>query len=270
MYCSSCQQKLVQIDNTSDNIWGFNPYIFNTYNCMKQGFRNYYKNVVKNNEEIEKFYSSYNEQGYTYSQWYVYIVSKNNYKYRELKKQTLWIFQVLSGYDFFKKLIALGKRDDPLYTTLHHFLKYIDNIGMYQNCILKLLLDNDLVLDKEDGEGFSGNDYLLRKMLSEEDLKITKEITRLYKLEEDILFSHELFNDNCFSRCERCNNFINIYADIISNKQKISSIETLVQKFKTIIDKRQQCIDIYLKYKNCSNSTDRHIYVVNIYKKIII
>lgn len=271
MYCSSCQQKLIKIDDSLDNIWGFNPYIFKTYKCMKNGFREYYKNIIKSftTENESKFYSTYNDQGYTYSQWYVYVISKNNYKYRELKKQTLWLFQVLSGYDFFKKLIALGRSDDPLHTTLHHFLKYLDNIGLYQNCILKILTENDLHLDKEDGEGISGNDYLMRKMLSDEDLKITRDITKKYKLEEEILYSHDIFKEDFFVKCEMCNKFVDIYKDIIENKSKITSIRELVEKFDSIIKKRQECIEIYKKYENCNNSTDRHIYVVNVYKSII-
>jgi len=238
---------------------------------MKNGFREYYKNIIKSftSENESKFYSTYNDQGYTYTQWYVYVISKNNYKYRELKKQTLWLFQVLSGYDFFKKLIALGRSDDPLHTTLHHFLKYLDNIGLYQNCILKILTENDLHLDKEDGEGISGNDYLMRKMLSDEDLKITREITKKYKLEEEILYSHDIFKEDSFLKCEMCNKFVDIYKDIIENKSKITSIGELVEKFDSIIKKRQECIEIYKKYENCNNSTDRHIYVVNVYKSII-
>jgi hypothetical protein len=265
MYCSSCQQKLIKIDCTKNNIWGFNPYIFQTYKTMKFEFSYFYKNI----DNIDKFYSIYNEEGYTYTQWYVYVISKNNYKYKELKKQTLWLFQILSGYDFFKKLIVLGKIDDPLYTTLHHFLKYLDNMGIYQECILKLLIDNDLYMDKEDGEGITGNDYLFKKILSEEDLKITKEITRQYKLEEEILYSHYLFNEVCFNRCDLCKKFVNIYQDIIINKSKILNFKELTEKFNSIINKRQECIDIYQKYENFKNSTDRHTYVVNIYKSII-
>ena len=271
MYCSSCQQKLIELDETVDNIWGFNPYIFKTYICMKNGFRKYYKNIMNTFtlDKEDEFYSVYNEEGYTYTQWYVYIISKNNYKYRELKKQTLWLFQVLSGYDFFRKLVALGKNNDILYTTLHHFLKYLDNIGLYQNCILKILIESGLCLDKEDGEGNSGNDYLMKKMLSDEDLKITREITRQYKLEEEILYSHFIFKEESFIRCELCNKFVDIYKDIIENKSKISSFKEIIDKLKSIINKRQECIDIYQKYENCNNSTDRHIYVVNVYKNII-
>jgi hypothetical protein len=267
MYCSSCEQKFIQIQiEKTDTIWDFNPYIFNTYQSLKKGFKDFYKSSLIN----DNFYSIHNEDGYTYTQWYVYIISKNNYKYKELKKSTLWLFQVLCNYDFFKKLIFLGKKEDSLHNTLHHFLKYLDNIGLYQECILNILLNNNLNLDQEDGEGISGNEYLSRKSLSEDDLKLTKELTKTYKNNEDDLFSHYIFNDSSFSKCISCNKFIDIYKDIILNKDKITGFKEILEKFDYIIKKRQDCINIYKKYKNCENSMQRHEYVVNIYKQIFI
>jgi hypothetical protein len=120
------------------------------------------------------FYETYNEDGYTYSQWYVYFISKNYYRYKDLKKQTYWFFQIMAGYGFFKKMVRMGKRDDPLHTTLHHFLKYLDNFTWYTNKIIDLLHDNGLQLEDEDGEGISGNDYLAQHLLSPEDLEHSK------------------------------------------------------------------------------------------------
>lgn len=267
MICSSCQQKLIQTDVNKKTIWGFNPYSYESFNDLKISFRNFYKNSYKNDEE---FYLCHNDDGYTYTQWYVYIISKNNYRYRLLKKQTLWFFQILSGYDFFKKLISLGKKDDHLHNTLHHFLKHLDNMGIYQQRMLNLLLENDLKLDTEDSDGLSGNDYIINKTLSEEDLRITKEITKQYKLQEEDAFSHEIFNHDTFIKCEICKDFVDKYQDMIKNRSKIKSIDLLVQKFINIIDKRYQCIEIYKKYDKCKNSTDRHIHVVNVYKSIFL
>jgi hypothetical protein len=267
MICSSCQQKLIETDVNKKTIWGFNPYSYHSFHDLKNAFRNFYKNNQDRNYE---FYSCYNNDGYTYTQWYVYIISKNNYRYKPLKKQTLWIFQILSRYDFFKKLISLGKRDDHLHNTLHHFLKHLDNMGIYQQRILNLLLENELKLDTEDSDGMTGNDYIISKTLSEEDLKTSKEITRQYKLEEEDAFSHQIFTEQSFIKCEICNDFVDKYQDMVKNKSKIIEIDSLVQKFINIIDKRQQCIEIYKKYENCQNSTDRHLHVVNIYRDIFL
>lgn len=264
--CSSCEQKVIHIDENINNIWGFNPFLFNNYKSIKLEFYKFYKNHKGN----PYFYSNYNESGYTYTQWYIYIIAKNNYKYKDLKKITLWLLQVLSSYDFFKNLISLGKKDDPLHNTLHHFLKYLDNNGLYQDFALKLLIENDLTMDKEDGEGISGNEYLIRKMLSKNDLEKSKNITRLYKNEEKEVFSNELFNDDSFRKCYMCQKFINIYSDLLENKEKISNFKDILLKFRSIVEKRQECIQIYEKYENCENSTKRHKYVVEVYKNLLV
>ena len=270
MFCESCKQKMIEIDTTKNSIWGFNPYSFNTYKSMKDNFRSFYNSIVKGHNE-EEFYRVYNNEGYTYSQWYIYIISKNYHKFKDLKKQTLWIMQIMGGYDFFKKLISMGKRDDHLYTTLHHFLKYLDNMGIYQKNTLKLLLDNDLNLDDEDGEHISGNEYLASKMLSEEDINMTKDLTKQYKSDEEFVFSYDIFKDECFIRCEECNNFINIYEDLKKNKSKIENFNffnEILSRIINIIKKRQECVNIYKKYEKLDNSTQRHVHVIDTYKVI--
>jgi hypothetical protein len=270
MFCESCKQKLIEIDITKNSIWGFNPYSFNTYKSMKDNFRSFYNSIIKGNDE-EDFYRVYNNEGYTYSQWYIYIISKNCHKFKDLKKQTLWILQIMEGYDFFKKLISMGKIDDHLYTTLHHFLKYMDNMGIYQKNTLKLLLDNDLNLDDEDGDHISGNEYLVSKMLSEEDVNMSKELTKQYKSEEEFVFAYDIFKDKCFIRCDKCNNFINIYEDLKKNNSKIENFKffnEILSRIINIIKKRQECVNIYKKYEKLDNSTQRHIHIIDTYKLI--
>lgn len=264
MICSSCKQKEIPLENNKENIWGFNPYLYETFRDLKYAFYNFYKNCYQNDQ---KFYNCYNEDGYTYTQWYSYVISKNNYKYKALKKQTLWLFYILSGYNFFKELIKLGKKEDPLHNTIHHFLKYIDNMGSYQQKMLNLLLEHNLSLDIEDGEGISGNDYIINKILSDEDLKMSKELTKQYKTEENLFFSHHLFDN--FTRCEKCKDFVDKYQDMIKNKEKIIEIDVLLEKLRNIILKRKECIEIYKKYEKCKNSIDRHEHVINIYTIII-
>jgi hypothetical protein len=268
---------MIKIDTSINTIWGFNPYCFSTYKLMKDGFRNFYSKIVNKSNNEDEFYRVYNKEGYTYSQWYIYIISKNYHKFKDLKKHTLWLLQVMESYDFFKKLISMGKKDDHLYTTLHHFLKYLDNMGIYQKNTLKLLIDNDLNLDTEDGDHITGHEYLSNKMLSEEDISITKELTKQYKLDEEFIFSYiENIGDiedkeNSFIRCEECNNFINIYEDLRKNKEKIISFtyfNEIISKILNIIKKRQDCINIYKKYEKLDNSTQRHTHVIDIYKVI--
>jgi len=263
--CHSCQQKTITF-NTHLNIWDFNPFIYESFKEMKDGFKKFYGKLYDpNNEKI--FYSCYNEEGYTYSQWYVYIISKNLYKYKNLKKKTLWAFQVFSGYDFFHRLIKIGKIDDKLHNTLHHFLKYLDKLGKIESLTLELLLNNGLKMDQVDNEGYCGNDYLTQKSLSEEDLLITKLITSEYKKYEDELYSHFFFSR--FNRCDMCNDFTNKYEDILQYRDDLKHFKDLLYKIEEIIKKRLDCINIYAKYDNCVKSTERHIYVVNVYKTLL-
>jgi hypothetical protein len=108
-------------------------------------------------------------------------------------------------------------------------------------------------------------------MLSEEDINTTKELTKQYKSDEEFLFSYDIFKDECFIRCEECNNFINIYEDLRKNKLKIESFHyfnEILQRIINIIKKRQDCVDIYKKYEKLDNSTQRHIHVIDLYKVI--
>jgi hypothetical protein len=265
--CHSCEQKTI-VYESNKNIWDFNPYIYETFKELKEGFKKFYKSMYDMYDINDKFYSSYNEDGYTYTQWYVYIIGKNVYKYKNLKKKTFWMFQVFSNYDFFVKLIKLGRNDDRLHTTLHHFLKYLDNIGKIEKLMLSLLITNGLKMEDLDGDGYSGNDYLNQKTLSEDDLLKTKLITSEYKKKEEELFmSYDIFNN--FSKCDVCNDFINKFDDLLLYKDIIKVDQDIIKKIKEIILKRMECINIYLKYQNCINSTERHIYVVDIYKEIL-
>lgn len=258
--CQTCEQKTTPCTSTNNNIWDFNPYLYPTFYEMTNGFRDFYKkHNFKMNEENHSFYETYNENGYTYSQWYVYFISKNYYRYKDLKKQTYWFFQIMAGYGFFKKMVRLGKRDDPLHTTLHHFLKYLDNFTWYTNKIIDLLHDSGLQLEEEDGEGMSGNDYLAQHLLSPEDLEHSKKITGEYKRLEETFYKHPFFSD--FKRCQRCNDFLDKYQEMIRNKETMKEMKPLIID---IIKKRQECINVYLKYPKCENSTRRHQYIVDL------
>lgn len=267
--CHSCEQKII-VCNTNKNIWDFNPYIYETYKELKDGFKNFYKLLYCNDNYNHNFYSCFNDDGYTYTQWYAYIIGKNMYKYRNLKKKTFWMFQVFSNYDFFTKLIKLGRNDDKLHNTLHHFLRYLDNMGKLERLTIELLITNGLKMEDIDSDGYSCNDYLNQKTLSEEDLLKTKSITSQYKKTEEELFMSYVFNN--FSRCDMCNDFINKFEDLLLYKDLIKvdkDIIDIVVKIKDIIAKRMECINIYLKYENCINSTERHIYVVDVYKDFL-
>jgi uncharacterized protein YfbU (UPF0304 family) len=70
-------------------------------------------------------------------------------------------------------------------------------------------------------------------------------------------------------RCEVCGDFLQKYIDMLENKDKFKEDEELLEKIRFIINKRQDCINIYKKYDKCSKSCERHQYVVDVYKNIL-
>ena len=291
MICGTCEQKN-SIEKDSETIWGFNPFMYDTFRSLKKAFYFFYIKMKPN------FYKKLNEEGYTYSQWYIYYLSNNMYKYKKLHKQIVWLFQVMSEYDFFKHFIKLGKFEDHKHNTLHHYLKYMTNMGNLQYLILNLLINNGLNMTDEDNEGYNGYDYLNNKLLSDED-KLEKNIlTRKYKILEKEFDNIVLLKiGDKMKKCDICLDFIEKYEDIKlykqyiykkddkedneengdkednednekneKNEKNVKYIKHLIEK---IIEYRQNCINIHKKYIKCSDSIERHQYVVDIYRELI-
>lgn len=261
--CGTCIEKM-GINNVLDDpesIWNFNPFNYNTFRDMSRGFYFFYGKIKKKTE----FFKKYNEEGYTYSQWYIYYLSNNMYKHKKLHAQIVWFFQSISYYPFFKELIKLGKRDDRKHNTLHHFLKYMTNMGKLQKIILDLLLEHGLNMIDEDNEGFSPADYINNKMLCAEDKITCASLTKEYKEREkqldEIIF---LKIGEKMKKCKMCFDYICKYEDIKKYKDFIIDTDT-TDKMKMIISLRQHCINIYKKYEDCSRSIERHQYIVDIY-----
>jgi len=263
--CGTCIEK--EKISEKGNIWDFNPFIdsYQTYQDIKNGFDLFYKT------QPPLFYMSHNEEGYTYSQWYVYFLSKNYYKYKKLKKNTLWLFQAMSCYSFFPNLIRLGSKEDALHTTLHHFLKYLETRTFLNGKMMELLLTFGLSLHDEDNQGMTGFNYLHQELLSEEDRNRSYELTNQYKTLEKMIdpVIMESLKEKILV-CERCNEYLQKYQDMIDNKEILAScLANYLDSIYEIIRKRQECIDIYRKYVTYDEkSTERHQYVVDIYQKI--
>jgi len=276
MICGTCEQKInIVCKENEQTIWSFNPFIYESYHGLKNGFNFFYKKI----EDKSGFYRVWNEEGYTYSQWYIYYLSSNMYKYKKLHTKIVWFFQVISRYIFFKEFIKLGKREDPRHNTLHHFLKYMTNMGKLQILILNLLIENGLKMEDEDADGNNGFDYLNQGLLSDEDVLAKNMLTKKYKILEKDFDNIVLENiKDKMKKCEICNEFIEKYEDFKTLKEFILQIEekgeekNIKNMILSIIDCRQKCIDIYKKYMMNDtriDSIERHQYVVDIYKEII-
>ena len=263
--CSACELKYNNIAHPSnnDNIWGFNPYCYNTYREMKDNFFLF----VENSNHFDPYV--YNEDGYTYTQWYIYYLSKNTYKSKKLYRATLWLFRILSFHPFFPALIRLGKKDDPNHTTLHHFFVYLDQFKTPQKNVLDILLQFGLDMDSEDSEGRSGRSLLCKTVnMKKEDIMTVNQLTQDYKmLEREMFLNNKIVS--YIRKCTDCNDEIDKYQDLTTHFQKIKN-EWLITMMKTICEKRERCNDIYKKVFIESDSIDRHLYVVEIYKNLLL
>jgi len=286
--CSSCEYKYNVPSSDTGDLWGFYPYSHLTYQSMKEALSEYisvhYKHYNNIHTKNPSFYNTYNEDGYTYAQWYVYYLSKNLYKFRKLYRPTMWLFRILAEYPFFNALIRQGRRDDPVHTTLHHFMKYLEKYGGIQKEMVGLLQYHGLNMEDEDSEGFSGQSYLLHLEMSDEDQKEATLLTREYKKMEDNLFKSIA---SYLRTCHDCGEPIAKYEDLsyYFNVNKKDVKDDILLKIECILKKRQECNDIYRKYSNISDISDisdisniankenhniqRHQYVIDQYKKII-
>lgn len=277
--CSSCEYKY-NVPSETGNLWGFYPYCHLTYQSMKDALSEYISghNIHNNNNIHTKnpsFYNTYNEDGYTYTQWYIYYLSKNVHKFRKLYRPTMWLFRILAEYPFFNALIRQGRMDDPLHTTLHHFMRYLDKYGGIQKEMVGLLQYHGLSMDDEDGDGRTSCAYLLKREMSVEDQGYATLLTCEYKKMEDELFRSI---SSSLRICVDCGEPIAKYEDLsnISNPN-----HDILTKIECILKKRQECNDLYRKYCNIennnennnnnneNNSIQRHQYVIDQYKKII-
>lgn len=258
MLCELCKKPVVEFEKESSeqSLWGFYPYKYSTYNDMKYALDEYIENM---NQTIE---NTYNSDGYTYTQWYIYFLSKNKYQYKKWYKPTIWLFQILSVYPFFKDMIKKGTLDDHSQHTLLHFMKYLEKWAPLDLTMVNLLTTNGLSMEDENKDGESGNLYLSRLIMKPEDKKSADSYTSTYKTAEYKLFS-EL--TECIRKCEKCNDPISKYEDMIIHSHKFIGNINLIN---SIIEARQACNDIYQLYSS-NNNLHRHKYVVDMYLKLL-
>ena len=251
--CKACsiRQTIPSVpESLTESIWAFPFFSYVTEKEMGDAF---YRFVQEN--PYNSSYNSHNEEGYTFTQWQIYYLSKNRHDCKPLHRSVLHLFHVLSAYPFFRDMIRLGSVRDPVHHTLHHFTKYMDRVSYQQNEMLTLLTHNGLSLEDEDSEGMTPQDYLSNIRLHPQDLRRANVLTRLYKERERVLFE-----TISVRRCESCNDPVAPYDDLSHAKPDRSQLQEIL-KF------REECVDIYRAY-NCS-SVARHQYIIDRYKSLM-
>lgn len=262
--CSICRQtKTIALTTPVDSntIWGFNPYIYMSFNQMKNAFYFY----LKNKDISRSFYTTHNEEGYTYTQWQIYYISKNTTKAKKLHKQTFWLFSVLSEYTFFTEMIRMGSAADPLHHTLLHFMKYMEKYGPLQQKMVSLLEMFGLCLTDIDTNGCSGEYYLLDKIMEKSDIDRCNQLTHEYKkIEDDLFNTPEILN--YLQKCEECGEPVDKFVDL--KKIPTEIMEKYSYFLQTSIKKRRECNEIYKSYIHTNSSIERHQYVIDMLSSI--
>lgn len=263
--CSACLlgNETNEINELSHTLWGFNPYSYSSYKELKTGLSQFIFTHYYNKEKPSSFYNSLNEDGYTFSQWNIYYLSKNDTKSKRLHLQTMWLFYILAEYPFFPSLIRHGKRDDPHHHTLHHFMSYLEKYGCSQKKLTGLLLYHGLTMNDVDGDGNTPSTLLLQTEMSKEDIVKCKQLTHAYKeLEKICLNPLQPF----IRKCRKCNEPVGLFDDITTHFDKIQHLSDLITEMTFL---REDCNNIYKKYGD-TQSVQRHQYVVDLYRSLLL
>lgn len=262
--CSACLLRTEpnEIDELSHTLWGFNPYSYSVYKELRLALSQFITTHYYEKGKPSSFYNSLNEDGYTFSQWNIYYLSKNDTKSKRLHLQTMWLFYILAEYPFFPLLIRHGKRNDPLHHTLHHFMTYIEKYGYSQKKLTGLLLYHNITMHDVDSEGNTPSTLLLQTEMAKEDVTKCNQLTHSYKeLEKKCLLPLKPF----IRKCVKCEEPIGLFEDITTHFDKILHLSTSIHEMTTF---REECNNIYKKY-GASQSVQRHQYVVDLYKSLL-
>jgi hypothetical protein len=106
--------------------------------------------------------------------------------------------------------------------------------------------------------------------MTKQDMEKCSALTKSYKrMEERLDVEIDRLLGEQMKKCELCDDFIEKYQDMLTNKEVIKADEDVVGMIKNITTTRQDCIDVYRSYENSEKSLERHQYVVDIYRMMI-
>lgn len=274
--CFACTWKneLKSNDSGEKNLWNFPYLLYPDYNQMKQKLEEWYRDY----NYKSSFWNTYNEDGYTFSQWNIYYLSKKYHCYREIQHVIFTLFNVLSTFPFFNELLLMGTKEDSKHHTAHHYL-YNMEFGIngkqkkmfYQ---LKEWIGNFFF--QRDDKGYHVYDYYKKLRMPYDLQKECQRLTESYKKQETKLFSNLYF----LKKCTECGVYLQPYTDLIEYHSLfydfLDKNEEWSECIEDFVTKREKCNDIYRNYLNDTNDTndndsiERHDYVIETYRKLFI
>lgn len=280
--CSICQsrkqQQEVSVSETvgTSTLWEFPFLQYHRFDEMKQALNLYYNSYE--NSDPRTFWCLHNEDGYTFTQWQIYFLSKKYYRYRGMRGPVFTLFNVLATFPFFTDLLLLGTRQDPTHHTLHHFLFHMEcginhiQTRMYFFLVKSLQQHGHLHrIHTKDGRNCSVIDYYNKLLLPQHVVNKCNSLTEAYKKTENELFEHLHF----LSKCRQCSSYLRPYQELV--EQHIHLFEFLDQypewseKIHEMLQSRDECNQLYgtyVKNEGDLESIKRHDYVIQVYRTL--
>lgn len=259
MLCNTCEVK-EKTNNNSNSIWDLKD--------LK------YANKLTDDQLLEYHFS----EPRTWAHWNAwYIGAYQKWALRE-KPRIIREFFELSGAlskDRFYKLISKGIDTDSKHTALHHLYLNANNIndeGIKK--IAELLIKNGLNMDQPNEKGITPRMYIEQKKVPfEKKCKIDKLIKNYKEIENQ--FNHIIKQnfDKYFDKCEKCGYELNYVEGLerIPPKEFQKVMKEYLVKLKIVIDLRNEVANIYKTMGSIyQESIERHEYLVNIYKKLLV
>lgn len=276
--CFTCTWKneLKSNDSGEKTLWNFPYLLYPDYNQMKQKLEEWYGDYKEYNKS--SFWNTYNEDGYTFSQWNIYYLSKKYHCYREIQDVIFILFNVLSTFPFFNELLVMGTKEDAKHHTAHHYLYNMEfGINGKQKKMFYQLKEwmGINVFFQRDNNGYHVYDYYKKLNMPYDLQKECKRLTESYKRQETKLFSNLSF----LKKCTECGAYLQPYTDLIECHSLfydfLDKNEEWSESIEDFVTKREKCNDIYRNYLNDNNhnnndSVERHDYVIETYRKLFI
>lgn len=280
--CSTCMSR-IQVPTADSKsgtltLWDFPFLQYRSFHEMKRNLSDYYTAYQQESADPSLFWRTHNEDGYTYTQWQIYFLSKKYHRYRGMRCAVFTLFDVLATFPFFIDLILLGTRDDPAHHTLHHYLFHMEcginylQKKMYTRLVRHLERKGRLdALETRDARNHSVTDYYQKLVLPTEVVKTCNSLTESYKKIENDLFSNLEF----LSRCRMCQTYLRPYQELVEQHnylfEFLDKYPEWSDKIYNMLQERDQCNQLYYSYITTEGDVDsvkRHDYVIGVYRTL--
>lgn len=282
--CDSCLWQHENKEETNaevDTLWQFPYQQYEDVKVMGAALRDDYERVrARYVDDPDRYWNRHNADGYTFTQWTIYYVSKKNYTYRTIRPFVERLFHALSWMPFFGSLLALGRRDDCRHHTLHHFFFWMESgMTFYQKRLYRHLVNwlnrrrLSHLLFVCDANGHHVIDYFHQVHLPHQVFQTCRQLTRAYKQTERAWFAEM----NVLPRCEQCRDWLRPYEHLLDSADEVNAWldehPEWSERVLEMIQQREACNRLYQEHTSKERESDqdsvqRHDFVLDVYRTL--